>query len=79
VSEFEPATDWFVYASRDVESLWPGEANIVRTHEEFYSWEGNPELLDAVERMGQRATLAATYPIDSGGIFHVYRLAGGAP
>ena len=79
VTEHEPNTDWFVYASRDEDSLWPGEANIVRTHEEFYSWEGNPELLDAVERMGRRATLRATYPIGSGGIFHVYRLAGGTP
>ncbi len=77
VTEFEPATDWFVYASRDEDSLWPGETEIVRTHEEFYSWEGNPELLQAVDRMGRRATRVETFPIDSGGIIHVYRLAGG--
>ena len=76
VAEHEPRTDYFIYATRDPRSPWPTEVEIRRTHEEFYTWEGNPELIAAMTRMRDRATLLGSYPMASGGVMHAFRLGG---
>ena len=74
VAEHAPQTDYFIYYSRDPHSAWPTEVEIRRGYEDFYEWQGNPELLDAVEKMGQRATELAAFPVESGGVARVFRL-----
>ena len=74
VTEHAPQTGWFLYATRDLDRAWPTEHEIARTHAEFYTWEGNPPLVEAVEAMGRRAQLLASFTVASGGMIHAYRL-----
>ena len=74
VAEHAPQTDYFIYYSRDPDSAWPTEVEIRRAYEDFYEWQGNPELIDAMETMGRRATQLAVFPVESGGAARVFRL-----
>lgn len=79
VREKEAETDYFLFVTSDPDASWPAERHVARTHEEFVPpWNGDPELMAALERMRERATLLADWEQGTGQKMYVYRLEEGA-
>ena len=76
VREKEAETDYFLFVTSDPTATWPDEHHVARTHEEFVPpWEGDPELMEALERMRDRAHLIGQWEQGTGQRMFVYRLA----
>ncbi len=75
VREKEAETDYFLFVTSDPSATWPEEHHVARTHEEFVPpWEGDAELMAALERMRDRATLVGEWEQGTGQRMFVYRL-----
>jgi hypothetical protein len=75
VREKEAETDYFLFVTSDPAVRWPEERHVARTHEEFVPpWNGDSELIAALERMRARATLLADWEQGTGQRMMVYRL-----
>jgi len=78
VREKEAETDYFLFVTSDPDATWPEEHHVARTHEEFVPpWNGDPELIAALERMRGRATLLGQWEQGTGQRMYVYRLGAG--